>query len=451
MGFDKMNTYALLFLREVTKKAKSARILFDEIISGGENLSQTDLEEKLKKYISNIYSSVNYVSPLDMVKTASNDDIAILATMIQNDKSSSYYKSLSGGNSDVFEISGGKYIRIGYGVYAKTYEQALSAIKGKKEIEDAKPKAEKKPAKLGILYSSRPEADGKFYVYVKIGSNKSVKLKAFDSKEEIKEFLSISNREQANEELRELLEKKKEVPAYRSNENSPRIGEDYRNGKNIDPDMFHAALPFRGIQFGNWNNNDERQTALNEAYDALTDLGNLTGMTLKDLTLGGSLSIAFGARGKGGKNAAMAHYERGERIINLTKKKGAGSLGHEWFHSFDHALANKLNLNTGMFSGSYFTESLGTPRDADRLEGVAKELFSVGADLYNALRGSDYYKASKDKDGARTSDYWSTTVELFARAFESYSKGVLRDRGERNDYLVNVLDDSELYPSEQDM
>jgi len=54
--------------------------------------------------------------------------------------------------------------------------------------------------------------------------------------------------------------------------------------------------------------------------------------------MNGRLAVAIGARGKGSAGfgkAASAHYEPVERVINLTKMKGGGSLAHEWFHAFE--------------------------------------------------------------------------------------------------------------------
>lgn len=53
------------------------------------------------------------------------------------------------------------------------------------------------------------------------------------------------------------------------------------------------------------------------------------------------LAIAFGSRGRG---KALAHYEPGRVVINLTKMKGAGSLAHEWGHAFDDYLGMKVGL-----------------------------------------------------------------------------------------------------------
>lgn len=96
---------------------------------------------------------------------------------------------------------------------------------------------------------------------------------------------------------------------------------------------FVKTFGFRGIEFGNWAAQDERQRIINMAYDGLMDLAEIMGVPPKAMSLNGTLGMAFGARG-GGKFAA--HYEPGKLVINMTKLQGGGSMAHEWAHALDH-------------------------------------------------------------------------------------------------------------------
>jgi hypothetical protein len=116
-----------------------------------------------------------------------------------------------------------------------------------------------------------------------------------------------------------------------------REGEKRREGDVKERD-FSDTFGFRGVEFGNWNNQAERQEVMNHAFDALHDLAALLNVPPKALSLNGELAIAFGARGHG-LSGARAHYERDYGTINLTKMSGAGTLAHEWMHAFDHYLA----------------------------------------------------------------------------------------------------------------
>lgn len=118
-----------------------------------------------------------------------------------------------------------------------------------------------------------------------------------------------------------------------------RTGVDRRTGP-ATVEMFVNAFGFRAVEFGLWNNQDERQEVMNHAYDGLLDLADVLHVPARALSLNGELALAFGARGQG-LSGAKAHYERNYGAINLTKMSGAGSLAHEWFHSLDHYLARQ--------------------------------------------------------------------------------------------------------------
>lgn len=115
-----------------------------------------------------------------------------------------------------------------------------------------------------------------------------------------------------------------------------RIGTDWRQGREISADDLIAHFGFRGVQFGNWLPQDERQDVLNMAFDSFCDLAQMLDLPPMAMSLDGELAIAFGSRGRGGKHAALAHYESERVVINLTRMKGAGTLAHEWTHAWDY-------------------------------------------------------------------------------------------------------------------
>ena len=125
-----------------------------------------------------------------------------------------------------------------------------------------------------------------------------------------------------------------------------RTGPDYRNGQEITGQHYLETFGFRGGEFGNWMNQNDRQASLNMGFEALKDLAAVLQINDKDIAYQGTLAIAFGARGSG--NAA-AHYEPLRKVINLTKMHGAGSLAHEWWHGFDDYLGAKMGAK-GMLS-----------------------------------------------------------------------------------------------------
>lgn len=125
-----------------------------------------------------------------------------------------------------------------------------------------------------------------------------------------------------------------------------RTGPDYRRGVEITGQAYLDTFGFRGGEFGNWMNQNDRQASLNMGFEALKDLAAVLKISDRDISYQGTLAIAFGARGSG--NAA-AHYEPLRKVINLTKMHGAGSLAHEWWHGLDDYLGTKFGAK-GMLS-----------------------------------------------------------------------------------------------------
>ncbi|HHO42353.1 MAG TPA: hypothetical protein ENN12_03235, partial [Epsilonproteobacteria bacterium] len=138
---------------------------------------------------------------------------------------------------------------------------------------------------------------------------------------------------------------------------------EYRKDKQIQltSESFMNTFGFRAVEFGNWLRQtkelNEREEVLNHAYDAFMDFAEAMDIPPKAIGLGGRLAIAFGSRGKGGKNAASAHYEPSRMVINLTKLKGAGSLAHEWFHAVDNLLGTKIKGIENDYSLLYASEN----------------------------------------------------------------------------------------------
>lgn len=108
-------------------------------------------------------------------------------------------------------------------------------------------------------------------------------------------------------------------------------------------------LGLRAVQSGNWVLKDPNSAKfhIEQTVNAMSDMSDILGIDVEGIGFGGRLSMAFGARGVGGKNAAAAHYEPVERVINLTKMKGGGSIGHEWFHAMDNMMPEMLTGVSG--------------------------------------------------------------------------------------------------------
>ena len=208
-------------------------------------------------------------------------------------------------------------------------------------------------------------------------------------------------------------EEEKSVVFFDTGEDS-RIGEDWRNGKDVEAEDFMNTFGFRGVQFGNWTNQEDRQMAVNQAYDAFMDLASLIGVSPSALSLNGELGIAFGARGMGN---ASAHYEPNNVVINLTKTRGAGSLAHEWWHALDNYLARRSGKSLGMVTSNRSIE-------------MREELRNAFNAMLDMVGNSEYAKRS-----AKKGDYWGRIEEVTARLLSEWVDKELKNNGKLNTFL----------------
>ena len=227
---------------------------------------------------------------------------------------------------------------------------------------------------------------------------------------------------------------------------------------------------FSGIEYGNWTNQKEREAYMIHTYDAFSDLADITGLPKAALSLGGQLGLTYGSRGHGGKGAAMAHFEPSNMAIALTKVKGAGSLGHEYFHALSNYFFQQFSagsrhgdiaeVTAQLFTRDKFdteflianaggmrTETLSNfaklywvmthqPKDGDW---TGFDSHTPAQDLRNILvEPAKWVSDSKKQDQTdrRKVAYWSSPCELFARGMESWAVSALEAENRKNDYLV---------------
>lgn len=256
--------------------------------------------------------------------------------------------------------------------------------------------------------------------YIHPIGKKEIAIRTLDGVTDTNEVRRVMREERA--ELIARYKVLQSVPDLRRDWNRPRVGEDWRKGENITPEQFAQALPFRGVEFGNWVTQAERASLLNAAFDGFHDLAQLFGLSAEDMALRGSLAFAFASRGKSG---AMAHYEPLRQVINLTKKNGAGCMAHEWFHALD----NWAQYSAGR--AGYATEATTTAAT------TAAE--RAGAALLQVIRKTEFFRRSQNL-AIYKGDYWVKAIELAARGFESVCAFLLRVSGVCSDFLVNCLD-----------
>ena len=301
----------------------------------------------------------------------------------------------------------------------ETTVNAVEAVRGYLDKQRGKEQAEKK------------EVDVRKYISIFTNRMTGRVFTAYKKGETLFEFETFDTIDEARavfkspEKIAEYIKKLEEAVMF--DKNTFRTGDwsvgtrEYRSG-DVSAEEFMQTFGFRGVEFGNWVNNQERQDRLNRAYDSFKDLAAILGVPDKAISLNGELGFAFGARGTKG---AAAHYEAEKVVINITKLGGAGTLAHEWWHAFDNYLSRRDSLAL----------SFASERGYSRAELNTKFLA-----LTDYIRKSDLGARSQRADKWKGKPYFSKTREMTARAFEVFVKEALRRDGKKNAFLVSVKD-----------
>lgn len=306
-----------------------------------------------------------------------------------------------------------------------TREEAVNALR------DMLTNAEKQRRETNFnVYKLRDT--GEIIIGKKVGRGRYIDLKGgFKSGEEAFKYI-----DEHRQELEGELKRAKEIKEERGETNEDRTGKQWREDVDVSPEEFLKTFGFRGVQFGNYVGQDLRSKNLNEAYDALLDLSDVLGIPSQAVSLDGTLGLAFGARGN---SKAMAHYEPMQVVINLTKKRGAGSLAHEWWHALDNYFGAQKTFDREAADKKDLYMTVSGRATAHRAE--MKEAFD---NIVKTITESGMYQRALSLDNARENPYWSTQKELTARAFEAYVKDKLAEKGTKNDFLVNILNEEDV-------
>lgn len=209
-------------------------------------------------------------------------------------------------------------------------------------------------------------------------------------------------------------------------------GEDWRGGRDVTGDDLLCHFGFRAVEFGNWLPQDERQTVLNMAFDAFCDLSFALKIPADAVSLSGELAIAFGSRGKGGKNAFLAHYEPARHVINLTRINGAGALAHEWFHALDYHLGGREKSMTEKMISRYQDDPFPDLVTALQFRPLSPleclHLYQKEVEKGQAYANSWTYKASSEKR-TQAAQLIEDYLTLAKSQFFEESEKLIKERG----------------------
>lgn len=251
------------------------------------------------------------------------------------------------------------------------------------------------------------------------------------------------------------------MPYYKKLRPKLALPRDLRGKNNLDfvIQKFHLS----GIGFGNWVTIEDRHNYVNALIIAMYDLN-------KVLKFGYNmgfdrLAITFGARGV---PRALAHYEPGSKIINISRYErgpfpkeirflatgGIGSFAHEYGHFLDYFAGQYLDHGKTQFA---LTGGRSTTKK--RLE-ESGPLRTITDDILEKLIWKEYGKKHSTfyarllrtiEQVKGTGEYFIRRNEIFARSFEVFVKMELDKLGIKNRFLTDKKYNPAIYPKESEM
>jgi hypothetical protein len=174
---------------------------------------------------------------------------------------------------------------------------------------------------------------------------------------------------------------------------------------------------FRGVKIGGWVKQQEQQLRARDFFIALLDLQEILQVPPFVISLRGQLSLHYGT---GGQPGVSAHYMPAARVLALAKNAGAGSLAHEWFHAFDHYIAEHIFTRE---TGGRFASIAWLTDFELRSHGLCQLLAHCYRLILLNEAGegpSEFVERAIAHDRSEGGLYWSKPEELCARAFESF-------------------------------
>jgi len=241
-----------------------------------------------------------------------------------------------------------------------------------------------------------------------------------------------------------------------------------------------SYFDLKGFEYGNWLNQEDRYNYLWAVQIALFDLVKITG--IQKVGLGKLVGIAFGARGT---SKALAHFEPGTNMINITrfheakkvtdfagrpvfgdkttdmvkpilfeKTGGMGSLAHEYGHALDYIFGgyvepDKSGKDRSLTNGRSTLDKASTTAGSGTMRYITAEIINSliwedqsKKDLYTTF----YAKMKKAVKEKKLPSYWIRQNELFARTFEAYIQYKLEKKGIENSFLTHKKYESWVYP-----
>lgn len=210
------------------------------------------------------------------------------------------------------------------------------------------------------------------------------------------------------------------------------------SGKTLDIAGFLKTYNFGYFEFGRYVQENKRINMFYSTVEGCTILSSELFFNSANLGMDKEVSVAYGARGQGGK--ALAFYDPYSGFINLTRDSGVGSFAHEYAHALDYILGSRYDTLKGSM---YLTDGGETP--------LRRIVTSI---LDEVLKQFNEHNTKEEPIKYDEKEYWYRKKEVFARSFEAWVSWATKElQKDGYPYKADLLvrssryNNSQIYPS----
>lgn len=211
-----------------------------------------------------------------------------------------------------------------------------------------------------------------------------------------------------------LIINKKEPLAYIKRTGGYEIGD-------ISANELIDKFGYKAVNYGEYVNDAWSKQHTKFYLQAMSDLGEMLNVNIKELNELGQLGIVFGGKGHAGHLAA---YFPQTKDINLTKANGDGSVAHEYGHYFDNVM---IDLSERKAQPRLATEFIGSVNDVELASAFTNiiDFFYKGNPAITPKLKVKFFAV--ESESAKYSfkkgwDYVHTTVEILPTIEETIDK-----------------------------
>jgi hypothetical protein len=209
-----------------------------------------------------------------------------------------------------------------------------------------------------------------------------------------------------------LIINKKEPLTYIKRTGGYAIGE-------VTPEQLKTKFGYGAVNYGQYVDDLWSKQHTKFYLQAMSDLGELFNINIKELNELGNLGIVFG--GKGTRGHLAAYYPQ-TKDINITKANGDGSVAHEYGHYFDNVV---IDLQEKKAEPLLATESIGKVKN-EKLKNAFQNILTF------------FYKGKADVTPKLTVQFYSQDIET-APTIAIYRNGWEREEVKLKDTIDETI------------